>query len=270
MTYTIWQVSPKNYIHSRCFDEVAQALRESFRELGHKCEIVTDGKKCRGTAIVLGAHLLTPLDFLPDDMIIYNLEQVGSTWMNPAYINLMKHWPVWDYCEGNIQELLKFGIAAKLCRVGYSPCLTRIKSAEDQDIDVLFIGSLNERREGILRTLASVGLKIKGVFGVYGEERDALIARAKVVLNMHYWPAKTFEVVRCSYLLANKKCVVSEWGSDLMMELEFKGIVFTDYDNLSDMCKVYVINDQLRAERAYMGFEGFKKMKQTDYLAAVL
>ena len=51
-------------------------------------------------------------------------------------------------------------------------------------------------------------------FNAYGGKRDALIARAKVVLNIHYYAAQVFEIVRVSYLLANSKAVVTEIGPD--------------------------------------------------------
>jgi hypothetical protein len=67
------------------------------------------------------------------------------------------------------------------------------------------------------------GLRVESAFGCYGEERDALIARARIVLNVHYYESKVFEVVRVSYLLANRKCVLSESGSDIDLEAPSPG-----------------------------------------------
>src|SRR5882757_7796130 len=40
--YSIWIVSPPNYIHSQAFDEVALSLNAAFRALGLECEIVRE------------------------------------------------------------------------------------------------------------------------------------------------------------------------------------------------------------------------------------
>ena len=46
-------------------------------------------------------------------------------------------------------------------------------------------------------------------YGVYGAERDRLIARSRLVLNVHYFPTHIFEMIRVSYLLANRTAVVA-------------------------------------------------------------
>src|SRR4029450_4294855 len=84
----------------------------------------------------------------------------------------------------------------RLLRLGYHPALARIEPAEKQDIDLLFHGSLNARRRQVLGRLAAEGMAVKSVFGVYGPERDALIARSRIVLNMHYYTTQIFEIVR--------------------------------------------------------------------------
>ena len=83
------------------------------------------------------------------------------------------------------------------------PELTRIDRRRDPDLDVLFFGSLNPRRIAVIESLRAAGLRAEAVFGVYGEPRDDLIARAEAILNVHYYEAKVLEMVRLSYLLAN-------------------------------------------------------------------
>lgn len=92
---------------------------------------------------------------------------------------------MWDYSAANVARLAALGVAALHVPIGYHPVLARIERAAE-DLDVLFYGSLNERREAVLDGLEARGLQVASVFGVYGAERDALIARAKLVLNVHY------------------------------------------------------------------------------------
>jgi hypothetical protein len=146
--------------------------------------------------------------------IVYNLEQIdeSSSWCSPTYLRMLQSCQVWDYSAPNIASLTRLGVTVKVRHVpvGYVPELTRIAAGPAEDIDVLFYGSMNERRNNVISQLRQAGLNAHTVFGMYGPARDALIARSKVVLNMHYYEANIFELVRVSYLLANRKAVVAE------------------------------------------------------------
>lgn len=277
MSYTIWIVSP--YSHSRCFEEVAQALNAAFKELGYNCEITTTMPLNRENVIILGAHLLHPDDMLYlNNPIIWNLEQIPGegddrigTPLTSAYLKILRMAEVWDYSQVNIETLAKMGIKAKLLEVAYMPTLTRIENSPIPDIDVLFIGSLNERRKHILQGLTDAGVKVVHAFDCYGVKRDAVIARAKVVLNMHYYPAKIFEIVRCSYLMANRKFVISENGEDSNLEGKYTdGICFSSYDNLVSVTLRYLGDSAQREELAQKGFKIFSKYSQTEFLRRVL
>jgi len=275
--YSIWVVSPPSFIHNRAFEEVALSLRDAFKELGHECEVVTNPMLIKGTAIVLGAHKVRILMHgSKTPMIIYNLEQIyeDSRWLTQEYIDLLRAYPVWDYCQSNVDALAKLGIKAKLCGIGYMPSLTRIKPVEE-DIDVLFCGSINDRRKTIRDGLMRHS---KSMFTfAYGETRDMLIARAKIVLNIHFYNPKIFEIVRCSYPLANRKCVVSEVGSEEELERPFMGrhetdggLMFVRYEELVDSCLHLLKSPDAIKTIANRGFEVFSKMSQVDMLRRVL
>ncbi len=264
---TIWIISPpgNNAVHS--FDEVAESLHYAYREKGLHVPVVHDPSQIQGTAIVLGAILATryPDIEIPPDSIIYNLEQIfiGSPWLTERYLELLRKHRVWDYSQRNIDMLRQLGIHdITLCRIGYVPELTRIPSDPDkEDIDVLHYGSMNERRRDVLEELMRRGLEVRHLYDVYGPERDALIARAKIVLNIHYYPAQVFEIVRCSYLLANRRFVISETGDDPDLELPFRGgIVFVPYYKLADTCQNYLDRSRIRHGVAEKGFALIKQM----------
>ena len=145
-----------------------------------------------GRAIVIGAHVMSfeQAEGLPHKSVIYNTEHVTSSWIkreDTLYLQLLRRYEVWDYNQDNSRYLATIlGKDVKFVRVGYVSQSTRINSAPVLDIDVLFYGSVNARRQVILNGLRSAGLSVHHAFGVYGRQRDALIARSKVVLNMHY------------------------------------------------------------------------------------
>lgn len=272
--FCIWIVSPPNYPHSRCFEEVALGLRAGFAALGFDAPIVTQ-PIAADHIITLGANLLPRMPApLPDNLILYNLEQItpGSPWLKPEYLALLARFPVWDYSPLNIRNLAALGVhSAQLCGIGYAPELTRITPSPEEDIDVLFIGSMNERRRHVLDSIAAKGFKVIGLFNQYGAERDAHIARAKIVLNLHYYEAQVFEIVRVSYLLANRTCVVSETGNDAELEAPLSsGVAFAPYAQLVDICVGLLQDDARRNAYKQEGFTCFSRMPQRDKLKQVL
>jgi hypothetical protein len=140
-----------------------------------------------------------------------NLEQFpdGIFARRPHYIELLRQHSVLDYSPRNaaLSTKITCNVQVYVLRVGYMPALTRITPAPAQDIDVLFYGSINQRRKNIIDGLIAAGRNIKVLNGVYGQERDAWIARSKVVLNMHFDVSKLHEVIRTAYLLPNNKGV---------------------------------------------------------------
>jgi len=281
MKYSVWIVSPPGYPHSPgAFMEVAIGLRDGLIELGHEAIIILHPPQESDNCIILGGNLLqyTTHELAPH-WIIYNLEQVvdGSPWLKNSYIELLQaHHTVWDYSASNIIELKKLGIQAKLCPIGYVPALSCIPNLEHehffngQPLDVLMYGSMNERRQKVYDQLKHQ-CNAHWAFGVYGEKRDALIARAKIVVNIHFYESKLFEIVRCSYLMANAKCIVSETGLDKQLETPFYDcIAFSEYADIADRVMALLSNSDERNEYCRKASETFSQMKQSDYLKAVL
>jgi hypothetical protein len=275
MQFAVAIASPPNFQHSRAFHEVAEGLHLSLLALGHDSVLTNRLDLDDRRTIVLGGnilvrHGLTP----PKNPIFYNLEQLGddlpSTTL-PAFFDLFRRYPTWDYSQGNIERLAVLGLPRPTyVPIGYVPELTRIAPAPE-DIDVLFYGASYERRYAVLRDLRDRGLRVKWLSGVYGASRDAWIARSKIVLNIHYWEAKIFEIVRVSYLLANRRAVVSERGADSTLERDLEsGVAFADYDELVDRCVELVGDERARRELAERGYQAFAGRDQAAILDRAL
>jgi hypothetical protein len=274
MHFAVTMVSPPNYPHTEATREVAESIYYGLVALGHDT-ILTARTDCPGRRhIVLCPHLLphvhTPL---AAGSILYNLEQIapGAAGLHPRLLEFYRHHPLWDYSQRNIEELARLGVhPVRHLPIGYVPQLSRI-SRDEEDIDVLFYGSLNDRRQAILQALRSRGVKAEAAFGVYGSQRDTLIARAKIVLNLHYYESKVFEVVRVSYLLANGRFVVSERGCVPAEEAEFaQGVVFADYGDLVNACVAYLGRPDERQRIAQAGFELMARRDMRALLRQVL
>jgi FkbM family methyltransferase len=263
-------------IHSECFRELAETVNAGLNALGHDSVIAEELSVPDRRSIVFGSNLIANLDApvaFPPGSILYNLEQIyeGSPWLTPDLIAAFRAHTVWDYSRANIGALAGYGVTAHHVPVGYVPSLSRIAPSPSPDIDVLFIGSLADRRLGVLRALERQGARVIAIYGSYGPERDSIIARAKIVLNIHFHPAKVFEIVRVSYLLANRCFVVSETGADTGIENAFAGgVAFADYDRLVDTCLAYLRDPVGRRQVAARGLSIMSSLSEADFLRPVV
>lgn len=273
--FAVVLICPTGYIHSLALLEIAETIHFALLNLGFD-SILTDAHESLGRRnIILGGHLLNEASeyLVPEDAIIYNFEQIdpSSPWLETNYLKLLKSHEVWDYSKINIVALKKLNISnITHVPLGYVNQLKRIKLHDNPDIDVLFYGSLNDRRSKIIDDLKSANLNVVSLFGVYGAERDELISRSKIVLNIHFYDSKVFEIARISYLLSNGVCVVSESGND-PIENEFKNsLILTDYNSIVSTC-VSLVNDRnSRISIAEIGQKYFSQMRQESFLNNVL
>lgn len=269
--FAVTLVCPPGYPHILALIEIAETLHYALQSLGYD-SIVTDKLDEPGRRhILLGANLLPKFNLgqPKPGSIIYNFEQIDehSAWIDEAYLALLRTHEVWDYSERNIALLRQKGVDhIHFMPIGHVPELERIHPALVQDIDVLFYGSVNERRQHVLDDLRSRGLKVEQVFGLYGAERDKLVARAKIVLNVHFYESKIFEIARVSYLLTNSVCVVSETGLDPAEQAFSEGVAFAPYEALADACVELAGHPERRSRLGTRGRELMRERSQSHYL----
>ncbi len=265
-------VRPAGYAHSECFREVAEGLQWALGSLGHAAVVAENTLDPRATNIVLGAHLLPEAEALglPANAVVYNLEQLGGAELPAWYPALASRVRVWDYSELNLPYWARVRQIApiEVVPIGFAPILERIRPTAEQDIDVLFYGSVNERRKHILLALEAAGVRVRHAFGVYGAERDALIARSKVVLNVHFYESKVFELVRVSYLLANAKAVVTEPSPDLGRLAG--GVAVFLYEQLVEGCLRFLANEEARRVLELRAQMLFREKDQAELLRPAL
>ncbi|HEY1720580.1 MAG TPA: hypothetical protein VGG27_04995 [Magnetospirillaceae bacterium] len=273
------KIDPDNFPHGATFDEIIDTLFHAFAALGVTVDIARNTPLCgEGINLVFGAHLRERVQGLTiplDNSVVYNLElmEEKSQGWRPSYFELMRQVPVWESSGRN----------AQLCRaiaghdhvhvvpIGYMPQMTRIKSAPVQDVDILFYGAINDRRKAVLLALQRSGFKLKVLYGVYGAERDAWIARSKLVLNIHLYDLSVHELVRSSYLLANRKVVVSECNSTTDIEEDIRrAVVAVPYDRIVPTCLDLIRSARRRQEREELGYTLFSKRNEVDYLRAAV
>lgn len=274
--FNICIVRPDNYIHSYAFLELGELIYYSLQELGAEVIIGFNNIEPAYKNIILGSHLLSTeaMPKIPDSTVILNTEQIytdSKSW-NDTIIVWAKNFEVWDYSIKNIEKFNTLGIVgAKHFKIGFQKELARLDQSSNKDIDILFYGSINERRRKILDQLENCGLKVKTLFGVYGKERDDWIKRSKLVLNHHFYETEIFEIVRVFYLLTNAVTVVGEVNASTSIEpMYLKAIRGAKYDDLVSVCLEIVKDPSLQERVRQTAFNSISKYPQKIFTHAVI
>jgi len=268
--------SPKNYSHVRAFDEIQELLFWSLNDLG--VEVTLANNRCDPDKknIIFGAHLLSGSDLtkLPEETVVINTEPLHATssnWANKIF-SLRDTTEIWDYSASNVSLLRAKGFSrTKFLPLGFHRALARLSKMRVQDIDILFYGSLTPRRLNILRKLKSDGLNVTAVYDVYGSERDKLIERSKVILNIHAYENGAIESPRLFYLLTNSKAVVSENVSACCStSCQHLRPYFSDEFGISEVCRLLVERSELRSKCEAQAFDAVSAVDQTVILSSLL
>lgn len=174
-------------------------------------------------------------------IVTYQLEQLSekTTWLNAAHIKFLRESDVvWDYDLDNIKYLQsEHGITTTFAPLKYVPELTTttLLSEDSHDIDILFYGTVNDKRNAVIDDI-KLKLPNKNVVvlkDAWNAQLDGYIERAKIVLNIHYYEVNRLEQARLFYLLANNRCVVSETSP---INYYGDGMVMTDCNNIAAVC----------------------------------
>ena len=228
------------------FTESALCLQESIRAAGFASNLYVNYTNPQAISIVLGAvpPLLGPLAQLdPRKTVIFNLEQLGSNseLAGAPYRQWLRGWLVADYHSRNIDCLQRENGAAQqaleLPLVPGRSILFQPELPAEKKVDVLFYGTLNERRAEILARLRAAGMTVETVAGAYGAELAPAIRRARIVLHAHFYETGLFPVARVLQPVASAVPVVSETSVfSARSDWSQSGIWFADYDDLIDAC----------------------------------
>lgn len=149
------------------------------------------------------------IEKFPKNYIAYQCEQWQSHWFSQNYWHILRGAVnIWEWSLDNVNKYYP-DVKHKVIHVP-TGLIDGVKS-ENKDIDVLFYGAINRslHRKQVLKELQKT-FKIEIVDNLYGHEMLNLIARSKVVLNLHYYSRATLEMFRINETLCCQTNVVSE------------------------------------------------------------
>jgi spore maturation protein CgeB len=181
----------------------------------------------------------------------YNSEH-DAAWQNLPASGLFDH--IFVRTPNCVETVVANGWAdRKNCTIlmsAFEPTVHRSIPGVEKDIDVLFVGSMNHRRECMV-TEASRHCRIT-VASVYRSEMVKLLNRAKIVLNMHVssvldTETRVYEALGCgSFLLTERLSPENPFSeSDLA--------VFDSTDEMVEKVQYYLEHEEEREAIAYHG-----------------
>ena len=109
----------------------------------------------------------------------------------------------------------------------------------------------------ILDAVMRAGISLHVADGVYLADRDTLVARAKIVLNVHAAEDSALEMARVAYALANRRALVTELGRGQRLDPDLRdGVLAGTNAELAALCRILLADDKRRLELARAGVPG--------------
>jgi hypothetical protein len=191
---------------------------------------------------------------------------------------------VFDINPRSVRAYRAAGIEASLLEVGHTRLWDRFERTRDgnggepsragaaprRDIDILFLGRISHRRERALAGYAGIFERFRchlglsdnsrpnvatGATFVAGDDKRSLLARSKVLLNIHGENEPYFEWLRVAEAICAGCAVVSEHSSDFA-PLEWGRHVLTgDLGSLGLLCAYLAEDDPRREEMSTQAYE---------------
>jgi len=180
-------MQPPGYVHSLGLLDPARYLAHQLRRLDVPTTLTKNRLQRSAVNYVFGAHLGFDIEATTDvRSVIVNLEQLGrgGAQLPEDYLRLLRSHDTIDYHRENAQTYTTRPDEVPLLTFGYADYL----SVQDQiplrerAIDLLFLGSINERRKSLIAQIEAAGVQVT-LFDtpLYGPERDHFVRQAKAV-----------------------------------------------------------------------------------------
>lgn len=199
---------------------------------------------------------------LPERYIFYNAEPLGlSRWRDNRTWRDMMHGArqIWGYARGDQLHVDHFGMPYRHVPFGYSPYYEQIYSeslaGEEivEDIDVLFVGFVCERRRILLDRIRETGVRLEVATyeqPLRGVALDRAMARSRIILSVYAFddPATHVpDLARLDHPLSNGRFVLHEALPPTSTDSDFeRHVVTSPYEDMPERCLYYL---QHSAER---------------------
>ena len=231
------------YIHltnSFVFHPVSKVIQH---EIGENCEITNDLSKKNGIWILFyDSYYNNVHKQINCDYIAVQSEPLHVKGDSNYYEFLNNAIDVWDYTDN--------------FKIGYSK-IWESEYQQSKPIDVLFYGSLNERRLSILNQVKNIKI-IGGSETNFGESLWMdYIMKSKIILSVPFYEPQNNDLFRIAPLLSNRCFVISEKCNDEEFN-NSPNLITCDKDDIPKLCEYYINRPLERLEWINKGYEYIK------------
>ena len=233
------------FAHTEFFGEFVRFLKYELEKRGEIVEITNDASRNDGIWLLTYEDFLCQFDTAGKRYIAIQTENhVKSSIRYELWLQEAEH--VWDYSTN--------------LRIGYSE-FWELEREEMKDIDILFFGTMNPKREETLRKIENVHIVDK----VWGVELQRLIDRSKIVLSVHHYENSNNDMARLASLIANRNFIVAEkWNDARYEELKDK-FVIAEPEELNEVCQYFLANPLERIRCVEKSYNWLKNEYKTEF-----
>jgi len=269
------------------FIEYIAPLYCYLKENNYNIDIIWKGKDVDPNNEDLHIGIFNAVTNLPKKYVMFNLEPPCNRSVNydkklcsaKAILNFHEVYNIFPKDSPHYNKNIIFPMPT------YHPTLENLfnvnKNNYKKDIDVLFYGTMTQRRIDIHNEIKKAGINIycpnrpisnDYPHNVFGKEKDALIARSKIILIINAYN-EGIDYNRTIYCLSNKKCVIAESSDQsIMLREEFDNIFpVVEIKDMVNTINYYLKNEDKRNELVEKGYEYVKKKYNIEnYIEPIL
>jgi hypothetical protein len=238
-------------------DFVAHSIRHALEKIGVESNIIH--ARPEGGYEDLPHFVVCPQMFeqLPGLYVAFQMEQSVSTrWFTDAYMRMLENsFAILDYSVANVEALVGKGLHRKqffYLPLGYLPGYGASMD-ESGEYDVVFYGDINnDRRKRFVAALEKV-CRVKVFNNLFGDELHAELAKAKLIVNIHYYEGALLETTRLWECVSLGKLVVSERAVNMQENRDLESLVdfvdLNDVDGMVERVQYWLAHESTRVAR---------------------
>lgn len=278
--FNLVRIVPDNgyYIHSQVFHEIEAAIFFSLKRMGYDVTNSVNDFAPDAKNIIFGMQhckVDTVRHDVPKNSIVYSLEQMRDSPECIRWCRKYRGLEVWDYSVLNKKTLELAGIEnIKIVPIGYVDEISYIEREppEKRDIDILAYMSAGPRRCKIMDQFKNnPKINFINLESTYGEDRDKIMARAKLIINIHNYDNKIFEMVRISHALQQGIPILAERAPDTDFPDYMEDVVnLSTYNRFVDTAYRLLKKPEELEASAVRALEKFKQTPMTKFLEEAL
>jgi GT2 family glycosyltransferase len=267
--------------------EIANLLCAGFRAAGCEAQLLIDQIPAEKTEEGKISIVITPHEFfnlflreklpwekmrrLTNHLFLLGTEQPESEWFDSNLVAAPHARAMLDIHLSGVAAYRARGVRCFHLPLGYDRLLeqTDQPANSERDIEICLLAAMTERREKFVAAnadfFAARNCHIRFVpigFAKTEEtrsylpapQRNALLQRSKILLNVHYSDLRYFEWHRALIAMANRCCLITESCQGFEPLIAGKHFVMAKADDLITCCAYYLSHEEEReaiAEAAY-------------------